>query len=451
MTRRNCFIVLVVLTLPTWGQEATWGRGFGGFHGGGMHMGGMHMGGMPHGNRAYRGGYGGVARMGGYGGASRMGGFNPGNIRVPNFGNAQFNRRLAGGNFNRGGLSRGAGVGGNALGGRGREIAEGHGPARAGMGRPSQQQLGNFLSLPSDMGHSALHGHQALGHQALGRQSLGRAALGQPSAGRMARNSVEPGNRSRLGAGIGANRITQRGAAVGRRGPERFHHNTPAQLRDHGEAVRRQFRDRDIYSRSWYRRYPGAWRARRWAYGDAWAWATWASLYGWFGYDAWEPIYYDYGGTINYQDGSVYVNGQDAGTSDQYYQQAQDLAATGATTEAANDDESWLPLGVFSMTHGDQSKTNLVLQLAVNKQGILRGNYTDTALANDSRPVHGSVDKKTQRAAWTIGKNTDNVIETGIYNLTKDEAPVLVHFGKDRTEQWVLVRLKKDGSEAKGR
>ena len=28
--------------------------------------------------------------------------------------------------------------------------------------------------------------------------------------------------------------------------------------------------------------------------------------------------------------------------------------------------------------------------------------------------------------------------------LTKDEAPVLVHFGKDRTEQWLLVRLKKD-------
>jgi hypothetical protein len=36
------------------------------------------------------------------------------------------------------------------------------------------------------------------------------------------------------------------------------------------------------------------------------------------------------------------------------------------------------------------------------------------------------------------------VIETGIYNLTKDEAPALVHFGADRTEQWVLVRIKKD-------
>jgi hypothetical protein len=58
--------------------------------------------------------------------------------------------------------------------------------------------------------------------------------------------------------------------------------------------------------------------------------------------------------------------------------------------------------------------------------------------------VHGSVDKQTQRAAWTIGDNQDNVIETGIYKLTKDEAPALVHFGKDRTVQWLLVRIKKD-------
>ena len=45
-----------------------------------------------------------------------------------------------------------------------------------------------------------------------------------------------------------------------------------------------------------------------------------------------------------------------------------------------------------------------------------------------------NIDKKTQRAAWTVGDNKENVIETGIYNLTKDEAPALVHFGKDKTE-----------------
>ncbi len=39
-------------------------------------------------------------------------------------------------------------------------------------------------------------------------------------------------------------------------------------------------------------------------------------------------------------------------------------------------------------------------------------------------------------------------METGIYNLTQDETPLLVHFGKDRTEQWLLVRLNQDDTDA---
>ena len=29
----------------------------------------------------------------------------------------------------------------------------------------------------------------------------------------------------------------------------------------------------------------------------------------------------------------------------------------------------------------------------------------------------------------------------GIYNLTKDQAPVLVHYDEVRTEQWQLIRM----------
>jgi hypothetical protein len=76
----------------------------------------------------------------------------------------------------------------------------------------------------------------------------------------------------------------------------------------------------------------------------------------------------------------------------------------------------------------------------VNQNGDLRGNYTD-AVTDHTLPIHGKVDQKTQRAAWTIGKKNDRVFETGIYNLTKPESPVLVHFGSDRTQQWLLVRV----------
>ena len=182
---------------------------------------------------------------------------------------------------------------------------------------------------------------------------------------------------------------------------------------------------------------------RSYAYGNVWTAATWDSMDGWFGYGDEQPVYYDYGNNVTYQDNSVYMNGQDMGTSEQYYDQAQTLAETGSKAPSS-DDAQWMPLGVFAMTHGKQNNANLIVQLAVDKQGIIRGNYT-AKLTNDTKPIQGSVDKKTQMAAFTIGDNKENVIETGIYNLTKAEAPILVHFGKAKTEQWLLVRLNEDG------
>ena len=83
----------------------------------------------------------------------------------------------------------------------------------------------------------------------------------------------------------------------------------------------------------------------------------------------------------------------------------------------------------------------LVVQLAVNKQGVIRGNSTDTT-TGETQPVQGSVDLQSQRVAFTIGDNSTHVFETGLYNLTKDEAPALLHAGSDSTEQWLLVRLQ---------
>jgi len=42
-------------------------------------------------------------------------------------------------------------------------------------------------------------------------------------------------------------------------------------------------------------------------------------------------------------------------------------------------------------------------------------------------------------------------METGIYNLTKDDAPALLHFEDGQTQQWLLVRLDdpKEGADSK--
>ena len=53
-------------------------------------------------------------------------------------------------------------------------------------------------------------------------------------------------------------------------------------------------------------------------------------------------------------------------------------------------------------------------------------------------------------SSWRLGIIMP-LVETGLYNLTNDEASVLVHFGKDQTESLVFVRLKQpDEGAAKG-
>ena len=109
-----------------------------------------------------------------------------------------------------------------------------------------------------------------------------------------------------------------------------------------------------------------------------------------------------------------------------------------------------MALGVFALSEESSAESNMVLQLAVNKEGVIAGYYYNTS-TNSERPIKGMVDKKTQRAAWTFadGKNTDIIMETGLYNLTMEETTALVHFGKDKTQKWRMVRLEDPESKKK--
>jgi hypothetical protein len=98
------------------------------------------------------------------------------------------------------------------------------------------------------------------------------------------------------------------------------------------------------------------------------------------------------------------------------------------------------------MVKGEETTSNDIFQLAINKDGVLRGNYYN-ATTDQVTPVKGSLDRKSQRVAWTVGDKKDTVFEAGLYNLTKEETTMLVHFGKDQTEQRTLVRIEKPKEE----
>ncbi len=446
MVRQTLLTGLTVSLLLCLPLSDSWGRGFGGGGGrggagggglgggAGRSPGGLGGGGFGGGAGHGPGGLGGGGFAGGGAGPGRgpsgFGGGQPGGAGFGGPGAAGAGGgRMGDAGFGgaRGGAAAG-GFGQAGLGGFGGPGAPGFGGNQFGGNRfaaPNSGQLNNFLGMPSDDG---LHQPGSFG---VGRGNIGvggDAGIGGGRAG------VGAGGVGRPGVGVGG--IGRPGVGVGGLAPvsASARYTTAA-------AVRTNYNHWGYYGRDWYARYPSAWSAAGWATGTAWRACAWSDAAAYCGYTAAPPVYYDYGNNITYQDNSVYVDGQDVGSGEQYYDQAAGLASTGAAAEASPDAD-WLPLGVFALTESDKTTSDVSIQLAVNKQGVIRGNSTDT-VTNKNQVVQGSVDKQTQRVAFTVGDNTTNVVETGLYNLTKDEAPCLIHFGKDKTEQWLLVRLHK--------
>ena len=79
------------------------------------------------------------------------------------------------------------------------------------------------------------------------------------------------------------------------------------------------------------------------------------------------------------------------------------------------------------------------MQLAISKDAVISGIHKNTQ-TGESETLEGAADKKTQRVAWVV-KGKSPIIETGLADLTKDTAPVLIHFADGKTQQWLLVRL----------
>ena len=201
----------------------------------------------------------------------------------------------------------------------------------------------------------------------------------------------------------------------------------------------------------WHRHPAWGW----WAVTAPVRWASWATFSSWAGPAYSQPAYYDYGTNVVYEGDTVYIEGNEVGSAEEFAQQAIEIANAGAEAiakaeaEQKADELEWLPLGVHAMSSEENEKEpHLLLQLAVTKDGTIGGTIYDS-LTDTTKGVQGSVDPTTQRAAISVIGKPETVLETGVYNLTMDKAKALIHFGTDRTQTWYLERADEPGEEEK--
>jgi hypothetical protein len=340
--------------------------------------GGGHMGGM--GGGGHMGGYGGP-HVGDGGGMARMpGGFDGGMRGGP------------------GGVDGGRGLdGGRAL--------DGGRPVDGGRSLDGMRELGGF-----DGGA----GHFAGGHE------LGAGQLSKADFQRI--------------AGDGAGR-----AALGRDAVRPYSINS---LAARGDLMRNNFYRGGWYGgRGWYGGHFNAWWPGGWWGGFGWGMAAtlaWSDLAAWGGY-ATVPVAYNYGTNVVYDDQGVSVQGTTVGSPEDYAAQAATLAGQG-TGATVGDDDQWRPLGVYALARKDDTNPSTFVSLAIDKQGLLRGTYYD-AVSDTTQNVAGKVDKKTQRAAWTIVDKKTPVYEAGLSNLTQKQTTILMHLANGKVEQMLLVRV----------
>ncbi|CAN5379397.1 hypothetical protein BH11CYA1_BH11CYA1_22780 [soil metagenome] len=385
----------------------------------------------------YRGG-GGFDRGGFGGGGFDRGGFSGGGFDRGGFSGGGYNRGFSGGGFNRGSFN-GGGINGITNRGTGPVIS----------GRPA----GGAGHLPTDGGLSGFAGNRA--NLPNNPRPIDSNRLNDQ--GRNIRNSFDN------------NTINHNNVNVNRYGGGYHNYNGYHGYGYHGYGG---------YGYGGYHGwggYPGGWCAPGWSEASAWTFMGVSTLTSFLGMGMMGAALSNGGSknsgnttnNITYEGDNVYMNGQPVGTSQQYYQQAQQLAAAATAPQQysaqysqqysdpdsdqaavpVDADEKWQALGVFALAEPGQTDSNMMLQLAINQKGILRGNYTNQ-LTNENSQIYGALDKKTQRISWTIGTNNSTVFDTSLSGLVNDDSQVLVHYGPTNTRTMALIRLAAPKDEA---
>ena len=331
-------------------------------------------------------------------------------------------------------------------------------PSTGGQ-RPSRDQLDGFLNIQQPGGRPTtrpgaggaagnfLQNSPAPGNRQANqgdRQGNRGDRQGDRGANRGDRQGTRGDNRgdrqdNRLGTRD--NRVDNRGQKIDNR--QQYQQNRVNRRNDVRDNFRRYPAHLPHYGRGYWGAHPGRWGWHNHAH-NWWKWTTAAAVTSWVvgGIANSQPTYIDYGDNCYYEGDTVYYEGEAVATADEYAEQAQTIAEN--IPEVTPEEVDWMPLGIFALTEDGESsgpEPTIFLQLALSKEGIIAGTLQNTATDN-SAEVQGTIDQESQRAAWGIVDKDWPIMETGLYNLTKDDASALMHFADGQTQQWLMVRLE---------
>jgi hypothetical protein len=298
----------------------------------------------------------------------------------------------------------GRGGGGRGGAGGGRSSGSGRPSAGPGGANPSKNVGGQVANSSRNLGgNQQLQGALQQATQGGIQQSLGNRAAG----GQNLQSTFEQH----------ANQWQQR--ATGERTGE-TKQNFQSQIGEFQSGS-------EPFSPAWYADHPQAWQYTH-PHADAAAVATAAGVTAWLGAAYYTPA--ETGGT------STTVIYQEAPAEETAPQERPAAAMSNVASVA----EEWMTLGTYSLVANPGSPPTVMLQLAVDHRGQLKGVYYDS-LTNTTHNVSGTLDRNSQMAQWSLDNNPQLTFKAPLNELLKSAGNVEVKLATG-PQQWQLVRLE---------
>ena len=161
------------------------------------------------------------------------------------------------------------------------------------------------------------------------------------------------------------------------------------------------------FSAQWYNDHPKAWKYDN-NKANIWVVASMPGVYNWLGWGNVPQQYQGNYGNVPQFDTSNYGN--------------------------------WYPLGVFSLMAGPGDAGTRIVQLAVDRNGRIAGNYYDM-ITNSSYNVSGDVRQQSQRVSFSLNKNQFIRFRTSVGQLLQPYGSLTVQLPGGE-QQWQIVRLE---------